>query len=519
MKICNQCQAENPDTLEICEACGARLEPAEELAEPAEEIAEAVEETAEEPVEAAEETGEAPAEQPEKKKTSTAALVAIVVAIVAVIALIIGVSQSKQKAEEMPAEAPAAEETVKAAAAHHTNAHGLPSHSIHFAKNEDGTFSYSYMNEAGETVAVTEEELQSLLDQEIASCAGQTLNNRQMMFFYDDQKYSFSTMYSSYLSFMMNTEQALDEQVGMDGANTWEQMFVTSGIQMFHQIAAVSDLAKSEGHTLTEEQQAAVDNMEAQLDTAAATYGFENAETYLQAYFGPAARLEDYLTFYANNVFVNSYLASVEAGITNTPEELEAYYDENAETMVNTYGVEKDDRKMVSVRHILIQPEATVADDGTSSITEEAWAAAEAQANEIYEQFQNVDPSESYFAGLAAMYSSDPGSQSNGGLYENVYPGQMVAEFNDWCFAEGRAAGDHGIVKTSYGYHIMFFSAVEEQAYWEKAANDMLLSQKMNDFIANAMAVQPLTADQSKVVLLNSIVPTVPAAETEEAAQ
>ena len=26
MKICSQCQAENPDVSEICEACGAQLE-------------------------------------------------------------------------------------------------------------------------------------------------------------------------------------------------------------------------------------------------------------------------------------------------------------------------------------------------------------------------------------------------------------------------------------------------------------------------------------------------------------
>ena len=38
----------------------------------------------------------------------------------------------------------------------------------------------------------------------------------------------------------------------------------------------------------------------------------------------------------------------------------------------------------------------------------------------------------------------------------------MVTEFNDWCFADGRAVGDSGIVKTSYGYHIMFFSGEGE---------------------------------------------------------
>ena len=31
--------------------------------------------------------------------------------------------------------------------------------------------------------------------------------------------------------------------------------------------------------------------------------------------------------------------------------------------------------------------------------------------------------------------------------------GQMVTEFNDWCFDETRGYGDYDLVKTEYGYH------------------------------------------------------------------
>ena len=33
----------------------------------------------------------------------------------------------------------------------------------------------------------------------------------------------------------------------------------------------------------------------------------------------------------------------------------------------------------------------------------------------------------------------------------------MVQTFNDWCFDEARKTGDSGIVKTQFGYHIMYF--------------------------------------------------------------
>ena len=66
------------------------------------------------------------------------------------------------------------------------------------------------------------------------------------------------------------------------------------------------------------------------------------------------------------------------------------------------------------------------------------------------------------------------GKVTNGGLYEDVYPGQMVDSFEEWCFAEGRKAGDTGIVETEYGYHVMYFSSHDEMSY-----RDMLIDNDM----------------------------------------
>ena len=46
----------------------------------------------------------------------------------------------------------------------------------------------------------------------------------------------------------------------------------------------------------------------------------------------------------------------------------------------------------------------------------------------------------------------------------------MVEEFNDWCFDPARRVGDVGIVKTKFGYHVMYFSAVSEEIYWRTVA-------------------------------------------------
>ncbi len=72
----------------------------------------------------------------------------------------------------------------------------------------------------------------------------------------------------------------------------------------------------------------------------------------------------------------------------------------------------------------------------------------------------------SSFAFLAAENSADTGSASNGGLYEEIYPGQTVDAFDAWCFDASRQPGDTDIVETQYGYHVMYFSSVCEHPYW-----------------------------------------------------
>ena len=111
----------------------------------------------------------------------------------------------------------------------------------------------------------------------------------------------------------------------------------------------------------------------------------------------------------------------------------------------------------VAVRHILIQPSST--DDDA------AWKEAKEQIDTIYAQWKKK-PTEEYFSTLAKEKSTDPGSKDEGGLYDAVQPGQMVDTFDAWCFDKARKTGDTDIVKTSYGYHLMYF-VKHNGAYWK----------------------------------------------------
>ena len=131
--------------------------------------------------------------------------------------------------------------------------------------------------------------------------------------------------------------------------------------------------------------------------------------------------------------------------------------------------------KEVDVRHILIQPEGGVkAEDGKTTVyTEEAWNAAYAKAESILNQWLAGEKTEASFGALANEHSQDRnGNVTNGGLYVDIYLSQMVKEFEEWCFEPGRQKGDYGIVKTEYGYHIMYFVHSDQEADdWAFAEN------------------------------------------------
>ena len=252
--------------------------------------------------------------------------------------------------------------------------------------------------------------------------------------------------------------------------------------------SAAAQEAEKNGYQLSEASEQTLAELKDNLQSAAESYGFESADAYLQNSFGPSVTVEVYQEFLRRALLGTEYLNSLVDAEQPTDAEISQYYDDNAETYAEN-RVEKIDKPMVNVRHILIKPEA--AEDGT--ISDEAWAAAEQTANDILDQWLAGDATEESFANMANENSSDPGSNTNGGLYENVYPGQMVDPFDEWCFDDARKAGDTGIVKTDYGYHVMYYVSKGEAVFWFEAAKSDLQTERENALEESIRAQYPLT--------------------------
>ena len=158
---------------------------------------------------------------------------------------------------------------------------------------------------------------------------------------------------------------------------------------------------------------------------------------------------------------------------------------ENGWTVVLFREHSDNSQDTVSVRHILIMAEA----DENGVYTDEAKAAAKAKAEEILAAFQAGEQSEAEFAVLASLYSEDSGSSGAGGLYTGIEPGQMVPEFDEFCFADHNY-GDTGIVYGDNGgyagYHIMFY--VGRMSARDANALDNLRGDAMNDWLTELTA-------------------------------
>ena len=75
----------------------------------------------------------------------------------------------------------------------------------------------------------------------------------------------------------------------------------------------------------------------------------------------------------------------------------------------------------------------------------------------------------------------------------------MVAAFNDWCFDPERQVGDTGIVKTEYGYHVMYFSGSE--LLWKQYVESDFVTENANTQANEIAAKHPFAAQYENILL------------------
>lgn len=333
------------------------------------------------------------------------------------------------------------------------------------------------------------------MDNVVATMGEEQLTNAQLNVFYWMHIYNYAQYYDADFTQPLN-KQVMDEETGM----TWQQYFVECALTSWKQYQAVTSLAEKAGFELPTEYQNQITALEAEAKSSAKENGFESADEMLADDFGKGVTMSEYRRFFYLYYTASLYYEELKGGMEPTEEDMNAYYEENKEDLVTEWGVEvtEDIGMLVDVRHILIQPPGGTVVDGQFVFTEESWEEGFAEAQSIYDEWLAGGATEEAFAQAAYINSVDSNS-TDGGLYVDVSKGLMVKAFEEWCFDESRQPGDHGIVQTPYGYHIMYFVGSEDG--WARYCAAGALEQIAIDFLEELMNSTQVDVDYTGMVL------------------
>ena len=179
----------------------------------------------------------------------------------------------------------------------------------------------------------------------------------------------------------------------------------------------------------------------------------------LKPEFDTTKNIQKFLAAQGVNTFYDSYLngAAIQIPAKDSIFKIPVgsvygpYLDASSFSLGKLLGV-RQQPDTVKVRHILISTSQPDPQSGQMYPVRDT-----ATAKKLIDSIQTAIRNGSNFDTLCSKLSEDPGKKDqqtgkfNGGVYDKVTAGRMVAEFNEFIF--GNPVGTKGIVKTDFGYH------------------------------------------------------------------
>ncbi len=140
------------------------------------------------------------------------------------------------------------------------------------------------------------------------------------------------------------------------------------------------------------------------------------------------------------------------------------------------------------VRHLLVQVDTSTTDKNGATVNlkdeeiKKNWADAKVEADKLLKEWKDNGATEDEFIKLVKEHTDDTASAETGGLYENVNAtSNYVPEFLEWSLAPHKK-GDAEIVKTDYGYHIMYYVGGDTTPKWISDVKNAIVNEKYNEF-------------------------------------
>ena len=250
--------------------------------------------------------------------------------------------------------------------------------------------------------------------------------------------------------------------------------------------------------------QAYLDQLEAQLDSLARQQGYASISDCVESVFGLGVETRDLVNAAIRYNTAYMFFTEESYDVTVTEEEADAYIKQ---------ALPGNSDYTVDIRHVLLIPTgAKLTDSGIVQATEEQWDACKKLAESTLQSwgwdFVNTLGREYNFARLANRQSQDLGSRVNGGLYQDIRPGQLIAPLDEWCFDPARQEEDTAILRSDLGYHIVFFCGTNSPA--RTAARQELTERKELEQWERRLGKESCLVDYSAVQLWADPSQTIP---------
>lgn len=379
----------------------------------------------------------------------------------------------------------------------------------------------------------------------VASVGGAELTNGQLQAYYWAEVAQYRQAgYAAAPDF----DRPLDTQIcEIDaGVSSWQQYFLQRALNAWHGAQALTLQGQDEGLPTEEAyqpnlenyekymtgmpatkylyrynksyepntlHQAYLDDIPAMLEELAGDRGYGDASAMAQEAFGTTSQALAEFTELYNRGYM--YFTSLSYYIETTAEEVEAYFAQR-ESDYAQEGITRNSGKYVDIRHILLVPGETgegqaaanetasqpvvIAADGTVTCSDASWEACREKAEALLAGWQaDRNATEATFADLANKNSADSGSALNGGAYRQLRQGQLMPLLDAWCFDQSRQPGDTVILRSDYGYHILYFSGSTD--IWYAQAQADLTAQRQAELVSAAREKYPAQIDYSAITL------------------
>ena len=290
------------------------------------------------------------------------------------------------------------------------------------------------------------------------SVGGRNYNvNDVNYYFYNalQQEYYYASIFGT--SSFDPTQDLHTQYVDEEQTQSYYDYFMEQAMSSLTQAAALENAAAEEGYTLTEEDKAAVEETLASYK-ASANQNSPHLESFLKANFGKYMTVSAFRSCLERSQLALSYQNAYSDKQEITDEDLETYYEENADTL-DSYDY----------RYILVDgtAESTTDEEGntvepTEEETEAAMQAAKEKADEFAAAVNAAEDKSAAFGELAPDYVSESTKDSyaedpDRSLYTGTVGSSLNSTFGSWLKEAGRTTGDVNVIEASSGYYVVLF--------------------------------------------------------------